>query len=134
MLVCRDTVAALGGLHQAVTAAPGTPVVAVVPSAPQSMPRAARARVQMLQPHIAGMVELPWVSQWRELVDPWQQATGLIRHSVESLPKHLRRYARGVAELHRLLTQQGRAGEPSRPAVVPAQAPDPAPAWTHRLG
>lgn len=131
VLVCRDTVSALGAAHRAVQAAPGQPVLVVVASTPASMPRAAAARLQMVRPHVAAAVQVPFVSRWREVTDPHAEAAALLRRPPRELPRHLRSIATALHRVREVLVAHGRAGFPEPPPAqwVPAAPPNPIPPW-----
>lgn len=129
VLVCRDTVASLGGAHRAVTAAPGRPLLVVVPSTGERMPRPARARLEMVTPH-AEVAHVPWVGRWREVTDPWAQAATVLTTAREQLDKPLRGYAQAMQQLRDTVQQRLQAEPPTVPAPPTAPAP-PAAFGTH---
>lgn len=119
-VVCRDTVVSLGAAHRAVNAAVGKPLLVVVASTEKATPKAASARIEMVTPHVAGVVHVPFVMRWREVTDPWSQAANVLRHS-ESVPKWLRPFAQSMQQFYdALLVQLHSTPNVTAPASPPA--------------
>ena len=72
VVVCRATVASVLRAGR-VAALCGRPVVAVTAVDTGKPSSALRSRLALLEPHTAAVVALPWVPQWRDLVDPLEQ-------------------------------------------------------------
>lgn len=124
-VVCRDTVVSLGAAHRAVNAAVGKPLLVVVASTSNSTPKAASARIEMVKPHVATVVHVPFVMRWREVTDPWAQAANVLRYP-DSVPKWLRPFAQSMQQLYdALLAQLHSTQNVAAPASPPVgtQAP-----------
>jgi hypothetical protein len=72
-------------------------VLAVVADVPEGarlkiLPSAVRARLRMIEPHVAGMVAVPFVSRWREVDDPCQEAAYVLAPGSD-VPRDLRDFA-----------------------------------------
>lgn len=119
VVVCRDTVVSIGAAHRVVAHAPGRPVLAVVASTPARMPKPAVARLDMVRPHVAAAVLVPFVLHWRALVHPWSQAADLLRHSDEQTPKSLRPIRGAFQRIHTAVLEVGRPSAPPDPPGAP---------------
>lgn len=104
VLVCRSTVLDLTRAHRAVQAVPGKPLLVVVQDIPAKPPRSVRALTTMVEPHVAGVVNLPFVPDWRNESDPWRLAATAASHG--EVAKSLRPLQAARRELMTLLTQQ----------------------------
>jgi hypothetical protein len=104
VLVCRSTVLDLTRAHRAVQAVPGKPLLVVVQDIPAKPPRPVRALTTMVEPHVSGVVNLPFVAEWRNESDPWRLAATAASHA--EVAKSLRPLQAARRELMTLLTQQ----------------------------
>ncbi|RBM18118.1 hypothetical protein DI005_20205 [Prauserella sp. PE36] len=116
VLVCRGTVHSVG-LAERHVATVRRPVLLAVVVDGQGLPFAARAKLKMIAPHVAGMIKVPWVPRWREITDPYAEAARLASSTADEVPKHLRAYHATVMQLaHHLAATLS-------PAVTAAPAP-----------
>jgi hypothetical protein len=123
VVVCRATVASVLRAGR-VAALCGHPVVAVTAVDTGKPSSALRSRLALLEPHTAAVVALPWVPQWRDLVDPLQQLHDQLAQPAGQLPRPVGRYIAGVAAIHAALgtgttaggLRAGAAGRESVPA------------------
>lgn len=133
-VVCRDTVSSVGAAHTVVNRVVGRPVLLVVASIPGGISKPAAARVEMVRPHVASVVHVPFVGRWRELVDPWTQAAMVLRYSERELPRHVWGFRRALAQARTDLLAMLREPVPTLPpqtqaaarAAGPPPRPDPA--------
>ena len=103
VLVCRTTTLSLGDALGAVGAAPAPPVLAVVADLPAGarvplLTGPVKARLRMVEPHVAALVAVPFVTEWRGDDDPYSKAAHVLRVGA-ALPRHLREFAAAMAEL-----------------------------------
>ena len=99
VVVCRATVASVLRAGR-VAALCGRPVVAVSAVDTGKPSSALRSRLALLEPHTAAVVALPWVPQWRDLVDPLQQLHDQLAQPAGQLPRPVGGYIAGVAAIH----------------------------------
>lgn len=114
VLACRSTGQSL---HQAATVVAWLadngrprPVLAVTPDQPGPLHGSSRARLRMMDPQLAAVVVLPYVSHWRDLTDPLAEAALLSERPAEELPRPLRAYGRALASLAELVLRSGLLG------------------------
>ena len=105
VVVCRATVAAVVRAGR-VAALCGRPVVAVTAVDNGKASSALRSRLALLEPHTAAVVVLPWVPQWRDLVDPLQQLHDQLAQPAGQLPRPVGGYVAGVAAIHAALASR----------------------------
>lgn len=79
VLVCRTSMSSVGAAQRALGVVPHPPVLAVVADAASAasaigLSRQLRARLRMTEPHVSGVVFVPFVPTWRDIDDPWQEA------------------------------------------------------------
>lgn len=127
VLVCRSTGQSLQQAAVTITrlAANGRPrpVLAVTTDQPGPVRGVTRARLRMIEPQVAALVVLPYVSHWRELTDPLAEAAGLAHRAAELQPRALRRYADALAGLARKLVESGLLGRPAPAAPADRGTP-----------
>jgi hypothetical protein len=123
LLVCRATVYSVGLAERHIAAVVGCPVLAVVVEA-EGVPRAVRAKLTMLAPHTEGMVKVPWVPRWREVSNPYAEASQLAFRPADIVAKHLRDYQAAMVALVRLVRPLVAVSPPTgvRP---PPRSPEP---------
>jgi len=100
VVVCRSTSSSVGAAHRVINAIPGAPVLVVVADGPLRTPAPVKARVRMVEPHLAGLVWMPYVEQWRHTDDALKHAAAVTSHP-DGMPKWLQPWA---AALHQLGT------------------------------
>ena len=105
VVVCRATVASVLRAGR-VAALCGRPVVAVTAVDTGKPSSALRSRLALLEPHTAAVVVLPWVPQWRDLVDPLQQLHDQLAQPAGQLPRPVGGYVAGVAAIHAALASR----------------------------
>jgi hypothetical protein len=105
VVVCRATVASVLRAGR-VAALCGRPVVAVTAVDTGKPSSALRSRLALLEPHTAAVVALPWVPQWRDLVDPLQQLHDQLAQPAGQLPRPVGGYVAGVAAIHAALASR----------------------------
>ena len=105
VVVCRATVASVLRAGR-VAALCGRPVVAVTAVDTGKPSSALRSRLALLEPHTAAVVALPWVPQWRDLVDPLQQLHDQLAQPAGQLPRPVGGYLAGVAAIHAALASR----------------------------
>jgi hypothetical protein len=98
VLVCRTTLTSLGDAHRALTQVPYPPVLAVVADIPDVVPSAVRARIRMVSPYLRDAVAVPFVGGWRNLDDPYSEASWVLSPEVR-IPKSLRGFAKAMRVL-----------------------------------
>lgn len=135
VLVARSTMFSLGCAQRAIAATPEPPVLAVVADLPGgSLPGMVKARLRMTEPHVAAVVMVPFVGDWRELDTPIGEAANVL---AADPPRALRGFAEAMLQLvdeitPRLLHRSaaGTGFHPAGPAAgYPTAAyPDPVPA------
>ena len=103
VVVCRATVASVL-LAGRVAALCGRPVVAVTAVDTGKPSSALRSRLALLEPHTAAVVALPWVPQWRDLVDPLQELHDQLTRPAGKLPRPVGGYLAALAAIHTALT------------------------------
>jgi hypothetical protein len=136
LLVARSTMYSLGCAQRAAAATPAPPpVLAVVADIPRvRLSGQVKARLRMTEPHLAGLVIVPYVETWSELDDPHQEAERVLATVVAELPKPLRGFAAAVHQLvdqlkPRLLARSGPIGHSAYPAAgLRSVSPIPQPA------
>jgi hypothetical protein len=92
IIVCRSTSSSVGAAHRVVNTVVGKPVLVVVADGPLRTPAAVKARVRMVEPHVAALVWMPYVEHWRQIDQALEQAVA-VPHHPESVPKWLRPWA-----------------------------------------
>jgi hypothetical protein len=111
ILVCRSTGeslhAAASMINWLVSVGQPRPVLAVTSDGPIPLRGPLRARMRMMEPQVAGLVVLPYVSHWRELTDPLSQVARLSECPAEQLPKTLRGYGEAIGELAEVVLRAG---------------------------
>ena len=117
VVVCANTAVSTGRSHQAVAAVPGRPVLVVVAMSTASTPKPARSRIELVRPHVAAVVEVPFVARWREVVDPYAEAMAVLSQPSAQLPKHLRGVARALRQAREQLGQL--TATPGSPPLPP---------------
>jgi hypothetical protein len=122
LLVCRATVYSVTLAERHIAAAGGSPVLAVVVEV-EGVPRAVRAKLTMLAPHTEGMVKVPWVSRWREVSNPYAEASQLAFRPADTVPKHLRDYHAAMVSLVHLVRPLVAVAQPT--GLRPPPAPPP---------
>lgn len=139
LLVARSTMYSLGCAQRAAAATPAPPILAVVADIPRArLSGQVKARLRMTEPHLAGLVVVPYVETWPELDDPYQEAERVLMTVVAELPKPLRGFAAAVHQLvgqlkPRLLARSGPIGHPAYPAAgLRPVSPVPQPAGAPR--
>ncbi|MBV8994448.1 MAG: hypothetical protein JO287_12310 [Pseudonocardiales bacterium] len=98
IVVCRSTSTSVGAAHRVINAVPGTPVLVVVADGPLRIPAPVKARIRMVEPHLAALVSMPYVEQWRHLDDALAQAGAVSRYP-DSVPKWLQPWAAALRQL-----------------------------------
>jgi hypothetical protein len=127
VLVCRSTMSSIGNAQRALAAAPEPPALAVVEDIPGTgLPQAVRARLRMSEPHLSATVVLPFVPGWRDVDDPWAQASRLL-----FLPEPPRAVREFVRSLRQLLGSVIPRMQSTAPAPVPDRAAAAWPAAAH---
>ena len=131
IVVCRSTSSSVGAAHRVINAIPGTPVLVVVADAPLRTPAPVKARARMVEPHLAALVWMPYVEQWRHTDDALTHAKAVSSHP-DGMPKWLHPWA---AALHQLGTAvlpllEGPSSAPVATSATNQPAPN-APAPSH---
>lgn len=98
VVVCRSTSSSVGAAHRVINAVPGAPVLVVVADGPLRTPAPVKARVRMVEPHLAGLVWMPYVEQWRHTDDAFKHAAAVTSHP-DGMPKWLQAWAAAVQQL-----------------------------------
>ena len=103
VLVCESTVASLTAAHSAVGRAEYPPILVVVADVPERsrvpvLPGPVKALARMVEPHVAAMVAIPFVSQWRLREDPCVDAATVLRTGAE-VPSWLTEFAAAITSL-----------------------------------
>jgi hypothetical protein len=139
LLVARSTMYSLGCAQRAAAATPDPPVLAVVADIPRvRLSGQVKARLRMTEPHLGGLVVVPYVETWPELDDPLQDAERVLATVVDDLPKPLRGFAAAVHQLvdqlkPRLLARSVPIGHLAYPAAgLRSVSPVPQPASSPR--
>jgi hypothetical protein len=125
VVVCRATVASVL-LAGRVAALCARPVVAVTAVDTGKLSGALRSRLALLEPHTAAVVTLPWVPQWRDLVDPLQELNDQLTRPAAQLPRPVAGYLAALTAISGAL----RSG--LRSPAVPGR-PDPSPPMSERV-
>ena len=99
VVVCRGTVASVL-LAGRVAALCHRPVVAVTGVDTARPGPALRARLELLEPHTGAVVVLPYVPQWRDVVDPLVELRRQLAEPYEGLPRPVRQYVDAVTLIH----------------------------------
>jgi hypothetical protein len=107
VLVCRSTRNSVTEAHRALAHAPYPPVLAVVADLPAGAklplpPREVTALTRIVEPHVSGMVAVPYVSQWRTRDAPDCDAATLLDPNTE-IPQWLADFAESMTRLIRLI-------------------------------
>lgn len=126
VIVCTDTVVSTGRSHRAIAAVVGRPLLLVVATGSGGTVKAAQSRLNMVRPHVSGVITVPYVARWRAVVDPYREAAGVLV-TPGPLAKHLRGFARAVGQARQELLERFRQGPPALPPG-PSTTPAPSPA------
>ena len=124
VVVCRATVASVLAAGR-VAALCTRPVVAVTAVDTGKLSAALRSRLALLEPHTAAVVTLPWVPQWRDLVDPIQELRDQL-HRAGKLSRPVAGYLAALTAISGAL----RSG--LRSPAAPGR-PDPSPPMSERV-
>jgi hypothetical protein len=98
VVVCRSTSSSVGAAHRVINAVPGAPVLVVVADGPLRTPAPVKARVRMVEPHLAALVWMPYVEQWRHTDDALKHAKAVSSHP-DGMPKWLQAWAAALGQL-----------------------------------
>jgi hypothetical protein len=98
VVVCRSTSSSVGAAHRVINAVPGAPVLVVVADGPLRTPAPVKARVRMVEPHLAALVWMPYVEQWRHTDDALKHAKAVSSHP-DGMPKWLQAWATALGQL-----------------------------------
>jgi hypothetical protein len=98
IVVCRSTSLSVAAAHRVINAVPGAPVLVVVADGPLRTPAPVKARVRMVEPHLTGLVWMPYVEQWRHTDDALQHAKAVSSHP-DGMPKWLHAWAAALGQL-----------------------------------
>lgn len=98
IVVCRSTSSSVGAAHRVINAVPGAPVLVVVADAPLRPPAPVKARVRMVEPHLAALVWMPYVEQWRHTDDALKHVKAVSSHP-DGMPKWLHAWAAALGQL-----------------------------------
>jgi hypothetical protein len=98
IVVCRSTSSSVGAAHRVINAIPGTPVLVVVADGPLRAPAPVKARIRMVEPHLAALVWMPYVEQWRHADDALKHAAAVTSHP-DGMPKWLQPWAAALRQL-----------------------------------
>jgi hypothetical protein len=127
VVVCRGTAESLSraGRMSAMLGG-GPPLVLAVTCGPARRGRIA-ALLAEAGPGWSAVVELPMVTRWLELDDPYAEVTDLLGTQRETLPRPVRAYATAIGRLARAVADSGRLSAPAPRALVAAPPARPAP-------
>jgi hypothetical protein len=78
----------------------------------------------MVEPHLAGLVAVPFVTDWRADDDPYSKAAHVLR-AASALPKSLRDFAAAMAQLATEVNALLQPASSSQPRPVPEPEPEP---------
>ncbi len=103
VLVCESTVPSLIETHRCVGHAPCRPILVVVADVPDKSRLPAfsspvKALARMVEPHVAVMVAVPFVPQWRLREDPYADAAAVLRAGA-AVPEWLTDFAAAIRGL-----------------------------------
>lgn len=103
VLVCESTVASLTVTHRCIGRAPYRPILVVVGDVPDrsrlpTLASPVKALLRMVEPHVAAMVAVPFVPQWRLRQDPCADAASVLRAG-STVPPWLSEFASAMREL-----------------------------------
>lgn len=98
IVVCRSTSISVGAAHRVINAVPGAPVLVVVADGPLRTPAPVKARVRMVEPHLAALIWMPYVEQWRHTDDAVKHAAAVSSHP-DGVPKWLQPWAAALRQL-----------------------------------
>lgn len=123
LLVARATMYSLGCAQRAIAVTPAPPLLAVVAAGPgTSLPGVVKTRLRMTEPHLVGVVYVPYVVEWDARDDPHFDAAAAVRTDQRSKP--MRAFAAAVQELIGLLAP--RIAQRIHSAPPPPGTPSPA--------
>ena len=128
VVVCRATVASVLRAGR-VAALCGRPVVAVTAVDNGKPSSVLRSRLALLEPHTAAVVALPWVPQWRDLVDPLQQLHDQLAQPAGQLPRPVGGYVAGLAVIHAALGTRMNSSAALDSPALDSPAPDSSAPW-----
>lgn len=138
ILVCRSTGESLHAAASMIAWLVGVgqprPVLAVTSDGSIPLRGPLRARMRMMEPQVAGLVVLPYVSHWRELTDPLGQVARLSECPAEQLPKTLRGYGEAIGRLAEAVLRSGLLQPALGPRVVPPGGHPHATTGPHQTG
>jgi hypothetical protein len=123
IVVCRSTSSSVGAAHRVINAIPGTPVLVVIADAPLRVPAPVKARARMVVPHLAALVWMPYVEQWRHTDDALKHAAAVTSHP-DGMPKWLHPWAAALRQLGKAVLPL--LGDPSNAPVVTGVSGQPA--------
>lgn len=127
VVVCRGTAESLNRAgRMSVMLGGGPPPVLAVTCGPTRRGRIA-ALLAETGPGWSAVVELPMVTRWLELDDPYAEVTDLLGTQRETLPRPVRAYATAIGRLARAVADSGRLSAPAPRALVAAPPARPAP-------
>src|SRR5436309_6694900 len=118
VLVCRasgESLVRCGRAAQIVSMLTGAgPLVVVSPLDAHGPSRPLASRMRLLEPHVSGVLVLPYVRRWRELAVPLDEVRDLLHLEPTEVARPLRRYAAAAAQIRAALDL--RSPTPARPA------------------
>ena len=118
VLVCRPTLHSVGLAERHLSAVTDRPVLAVTGDS-AGIPRPVRAKLRMIEAYTETVVHLPHVPRWRELTNPYAEASQLTWQDTAEVAKHLRAYQAALRRLVERVRPQ-LAGSPPGVAAAPA--------------
>lgn len=103
VLVCESTVPSLTEAHRCVGRTPYPPILVVVADVPDKsrlpvLPSPVKALARMVEPHVAAMIAVPFVAQWRLRENPCTDAAAVLRAGAE-IPPWLTDFATAIRDL-----------------------------------
>jgi hypothetical protein len=124
IVVCRSTSSSVSAAHRVINAIPGTPVLVVVADGPLRTPAPVKARVRMVEPHLAALVWMPYVEQWRHTDDALKHAAAVSSHP-DGVPKWLQPWAAALRQLGTVVLSllEGPSSAPAATGVTSQPAP-----------
>jgi hypothetical protein len=123
IVVCRSTSSSVGAAHRVINTVPGTPVLVVVADGPLRTPAPVKARIRMVEPHLSGLVWMPYVEQWRHTDEVLTHAKAVSSHP-DGAPKWLQPWVAAIRQLGKAVLPS-LEGPSSTPAVGVASQPAP---------
>lgn len=116
VMVCRSTLYSVGCAQRAINATPRPPVLAVVSDTPAGVGPNTRSRLRMTEPHVQGIVVVPFVSEWRETDAPYEQARDVL---ATDGARHLRAFTDAVEHLVEYLVSAQERAASTRSSLPP---------------